>query len=197
MPDKVLGAISGNTKEAIKGQLEELIQKVNCNEAFKNVEIPILQQIKKHKEVMNQKSETDSWEVGTNLSLQQSTLNSGVSGNLASSISNQDEVRISNECPEIYLKVFEIKDVIDEVKDILKKMQIHKLVVLLDDVSEIDGDALKMFVDTIVAPLNNWSEEFIRFKVAFYPSCVHYGNIDPGKIDIINLDFYILLKNRY
>jgi len=192
LPDKVLGAISGNTKEAIKGQLEELIQKVNCNEAFKNVEIPILQQIKKQKEVMNQKSETDSSEVGTNLSLQQTTLNSGVSGNLASSISNQDEVRISNECTEIYLKVFEIKDVIDEVKDILKKMQIHKLVVLLDDVSEIDGDALKMFVDTIVAPLNNWSEEFIKFKVAFYPSRVHYGNIDPGKIDIINLDFYNL-----
>lgn len=192
LSDKVLGAISGNSKEAIKGQLEELIQKVNSNEAFKNVEIPILQQIKKQKEVMNQKSETDSSEVGADLSLQQSMLNSGVSGNLSSSISNQDEVRISNECTEIYLKVFEIKDVIDEVKDILKKMQIHKLVVLLDDVSEIDGDALKMFVDTVVAPLNNWSEEFIKFKIAFYPSRVHYGNIDPGKIDIINLDFYNL-----
>ena len=33
---------------------------------------------------------------------------------------------------------------------------------------------------------------FIKFKIAFYPSRVHYGNIDPGKIDVINLDFYNL-----
>ena len=78
------------------------------------------------------------------------------------------------------------------IKDILSKMQIKHLILLLDDVSEIDGDALKLFIDTIVSPLNNWSEEFIKFKIAFYPSRIHYGKIDPGKIDIINLDFYDL-----
>ena len=32
----------------------------------------------------------------------------------------------------------------------------------------------------------------LKFKIAFYPSRVHFGNIDPGKIDVINLDFYNL-----
>ena len=71
-------------------------------------------------------------------------------------------------------------------------MKIQHLVILLDDVSEIENDALELFIDTIVAPLNNWSEEFIKFKVAFYPNRIHYGKIDPGKIDVVNLDFYNL-----
>lgn len=105
---------------------------------------------------------------------------------------NAEENRISSEYIDIYLRIFDIKHVISEVKNILGQMSIHKLIVLLDDVSEIDSEALRMFIDTIVAPLNNWSEEFIKFKIAFYPSRVHYGNIDPGKIDVINLDFYNL-----
>jgi len=71
-------------------------------------------------------------------------------------------------------------------------MKIKKLVVMLDDVSEIDDQALVLFMDTIVSPLNNWSNDFIKFKIAFYPGREHYGKIDPGKIDIINLDFYDL-----
>lgn len=71
-------------------------------------------------------------------------------------------------------------------------MKITKLVVMLDDVSEIDGEALKLFIDTIVAPLNNWSDEFVKFKIAFYPGRVHYGAIDLGKIDKVQLDFYEL-----
>lgn len=85
-----------------------------------------------------------------------------------------------------------MKNIICEVKEILSMLEIQHLVILLDDVSEINEDSLKTFIDTIVAPLNNWSEEFIKFKVAFYPSRVHYGKIDPGKIDVINLDFYDL-----
>lgn len=115
-------------------------------------------------------------------------------------IKNEVKYGDVNECKDgneteytnILLQVFEIKNIIDEIKSILKKMGITKLVIMLDDVSEIEETAIKLFIDTVVAPLNNWSEEFVKFKVAFYPSRVHYGKIDPGKIDIINLDFYNL-----
>lgn len=93
---------------------------------------------------------------------------------------------------EVFLKVFQIKDVISEIKEILTALNIKHLVILLDDLSEIDDDAIKTFIDTIVAPLNNWSEEFIKFKIAVYPNRLHYGKIDPGKVDSINLDFYNL-----
>ena len=74
-------------------------------------------------------------------------------------------------------------------------MQIHRLVLLLDDVSEIEHSAMKTFIDSIVAPLNNWSNEFIKFKIAFYPGRTYYGTIDPGKIDTVYLDFYKLYSN--
>ena len=71
-------------------------------------------------------------------------------------------------------------------------LKVKHIVVLLDDFSEIDDFAIRTFVDAILAPLNNWSDEFIKFKVAAYPDRIYYGKIDPGKIDVINLDFYNL-----
>jgi len=64
--------------------------------------------------------------------------------------------------------------------------------VFLDDFSEIEESSLKRFVDVVLAPLNNWSEEFIKFKIAAYPNRLHFGDIDKGKVDIIDLDFYNL-----
>lgn len=105
---------------------------------------------------------------------------------------SENAKKMEESLTDICLKVFDIQQVIADIKAILGKMKIQHLVILLDDVSEIENDALELFVDTIVAPLNNWSEEFIKFKVAFYPNRIHYGKIDPGKIDVVNLDFYNL-----
>src|SRR5690606_7996390 len=92
----------------------------------------------------------------------------------------------------IFLQVFQIKTFIEELKEILTAVKIRHIVVLLDDFSEIDHFAIKTFVDVVLAPLNNWSDEFIKFKVAAYPNRIYYGKIDPGKVDTINLDFYAL-----
>jgi len=51
---------------------------------------------------------------------------------------------------------------------------------------------MRVVVDTILAPLNNWSDELIKFKVAAYPARVYYGDIDKTKIDEIYLDLYYL-----
>jgi hypothetical protein len=90
------------------------------------------------------------------------------------------------------LKVFQIKEIITGIKETLSILDIRHLYVLLDDFSEIEDESIITFVDVILAPLNNWSEEFIKFKVAAYPNRIYYGKIDPGKIDTINLDFYNL-----
>ena len=88
--------------------------------------------------------------------------------------------------------MFQIKDIISGIKETLSILKIRHLYILLDDFSEIDDDSIITFVDVILAPLNNWSEEFIKFKVAAYPNRIYYGKIDPGKIDTIKLDFYNL-----
>jgi DNA-binding MarR family transcriptional regulator/DNA-directed RNA polymerase subunit RPC12/RpoP len=45
------------------------------------------------------------------------------------------------------------------------------------------------FVDVVLAPLNNASNEAIKLKIAGYPGRVYYGRIDSTKIDTISLDF--------
>jgi DNA-binding transcriptional ArsR family regulator len=69
---------------------------------------------------------------------------------------------------------------------------IKHLYVFIDDFSELPEDAMGVVVDTLLAPLNNWSEELIKFKVAAYPTRVYFGQIDRTKIDEIYLDLYRL-----
>ncbi len=52
----------------------------------------------------------------------------------------------------------------------------------------------KLFVDVVLAPLNNASYETIKLKVAAYPGRIYYGRIDPSKVDTLYLDFSVLYK---
>src|SRR5690606_38583720 len=161
------------------------------------IEIPILQTIKiGQKDLLENTKERNTslkgFEVKAGIS------KDGVKGGIKSDLgvewknknssTNENEQNFSN----VFLKVFQIKEIIVGIKEALSILKIRHLYVLLDDFSEIDDDSIITFVDVILAPLNNWSEEFIKFKVAAYPNRIYYGKIDPGKIDTINLDFYNL-----
>jgi hypothetical protein len=75
-----------------------------------------------------------------------------------------------------------------KLKALLATIGVRHLYVFVDDFSELPLDAMKIVVDTILAPLNNWSEELIKFKVACYPGRIYLGEIDKGKIDELTLD---------
>ncbi|WP_294454136.1 hypothetical protein [uncultured Allofournierella sp.] len=186
--EKIRGSLGGNSVDDIKEEIQQLNQRIDDNSSFKSIEIPILQQIKSTvgKSLKNNNQITSSRKVGIDTTTITLGIEKGISD--CSEVAENKEDELTSLC----MKVFEIKKVISDIKFILGKMHIKHLVIMLDDVSEIDNDAIRLFIDTIVAPLNNWSEEFIKFKVAFYPNRVHYGKIDHGKIDKINLDFYNL-----
>lgn len=190
--EKIVGNISGNSSEEIKKQINALNMQIDDNYKLKNIEIPVLQQrrVKLGDENKHSQTDTVNAKVGNSIALDNVKISSEIGGINCQSLENQS-VR-EEEYTQILLKVFQVKNIIEEIKVILGKMKITKLVIMLDDVSEIDSEALKLFIDTIVAPLNNWSDEFIKFKIAFYPGRVHYGAIDPGKIDTVQLDFYEL-----
>jgi len=61
--------------------------------------------------------------------------------------------------------------------------------------SELPEEAMCVVVDSILAPLNNWSDELIKFKVAAYPGRIYYGAIDKSKIDEQNLDVLFPLRH--
>lgn len=102
--------------------------------------------------------------------------------------STAEEAEFSN----ILMRTFSIKDYIIRLKKLLQTIGVTRLYVFVDDFSELPEAAMRLVVDALLAPLNNWSEELVKFKVAAYPGRVYYGAIDRTKIDEINLDIYSL-----
>lgn len=195
--ERTLGKLLGTRAASVKQKIKKLDSRIDNNEHLKEIEIPVIKQSSISVSISNEKQKSSSKTRGggeISTTLQADAIGLAIKNNSMSNTANLNKevagksVRFS----EILLKVFEIKDTIAEIQQILKELQIKHLVILLDDMSEIDDDAIKTFIDTIVAPLNNWSEEFIKFKIAAYPNRIHYGKIDPGKVDTINLDFYNL-----
>ena len=93
---------------------------------------------------------------------------------------------------DLLVRTFDVKALIARIKDLLQKLEIRNLYVLVDDFSELPEDAMRIVVDVLLARLNNWSDEFIKFKVAAYPGRIYYGQIDKTKVDEIYLDLYQL-----
>lgn len=120
---------------------------------------------------------------------------------ISGEIGNQEAIKngskLEEQFSEILLQYFDPKTILVKIKELLSQIGIKYVFICLDDFSEIEENAMKIFVDTIVAPLNNWSEEFFKFKIAGYPGRVYLGNIDPTKIEQIKLDYYDLyLSNK-
>jgi hypothetical protein len=115
---------------------------------------------------------------------------------IKASLSHKNSVGATNtegiKYSDILMRTFDTKEFILRLKQILNKINVKHLYIFVDDFSELPEEAMKVVVDTLLAPLNNWSEELIKFKVAAYPGRVYYGNIDKTKIDEINLDLYDL-----
>jgi hypothetical protein len=93
---------------------------------------------------------------------------------------------------DILIRAFNIKELLEQLKKLLAAIQIRHLYILIDDFSELPEEAMKVVVDSLLAPLNNWSDEFIKFKVAAYPGRIYYGDIDRTKIDEVYLDLFYL-----
>lgn len=93
---------------------------------------------------------------------------------------------------DVLMRTFNIREYIVKLHELLGKIAISHLYIFVDDFSELPAGAMKVVVDSIIAPLNNWSDELIKFKVAAYPGRIYYGSIDKTKIDEVNLDLFAL-----
>ena len=124
----------------------------------------------------------------------------GVSGEYTSkenvTIKDTSKKDIEDQYSEVLLKCFNPLLILKNIKSLLEKIGIKYVFICLDDFSEIDFPAMKVFVDVIIAPLNNWSEEYFKFKIAAYPGRLYLGDIDPQKIDQLRLDYYDLYQAR-
>lgn len=99
------------------------------------------------------------------------------------------------EYADIVLRSFPFQEILDRIKELLIGVQLKRLFVFFDDFSELSWIEQKLFVDVVLSPLNNSSDEAVKLKVAGYPGRIYYGKIDPSKVDTISLDFYQIYKS--
>lgn len=111
-------------------------------------------------------------------------------------LKDTEESSCKTEFSNAVLKYFDIKKcLIDSFLKIRDILQVKYIYIYLDDYSEMDKEAQELFMDWFFAPLNNISDDFVKFKIATYPSRFYFGKLDNQKVDEIHLDFYNSLSS--
>ncbi len=190
--DKIKSKVGLSRPDKAISELKEIRQRILDNKHLQNIELETISKVN----VIDKVSylEDTNFELGSQLGAKINPVTpqveAGVNGKMGHKNSSVEENEKAYN--RVFAKIFEITEIIDKIKNILAEMKLRKLFIILDDYSEIDQTALKMFCDLIVNTLNNNSDNFIKFKISAYPGRVELGELDLQKIDIRYLDYYQL-----
>lgn len=181
----------GHVKERFSGNLNELFEELD--ELIEELDDESFISVLGIKTVGNKKQEEEAYSEEMKASSKAKfskdpAVEFGLEAQASASAKGVSETSYS----DLLLRVFNVKALLTKLKEILSNLDVKTLYILVDDFSELPEDAMKVVVDLLLAPLNNWSEEFIKFKVAAYPGRIYYGAIDKTKIDEVYLDIYKL-----
>jgi len=161
---------------SINHELNEIEKSIK--DVIKNVDVSLIQKFKSVNESSKNKSGKAGIKISETPGLELSTDSSSVHS-------------IKSEFEQTLVRYLDIKkSLINNLIKIKEILQIDHLYIFLDDYSEIDEGAQKIFMDWFIAPLDNLSEDFVKFKIAAYPHRFYYGKLDNSKIDEISLDFF-------
>lgn len=178
-------------KKSFEKELEDLFEEI---EEFKSNDITILKQKKllQNNEQATNVTTTKGFELGGSYNTSP-VATAKMTYNNSNNYSENN--KLQSEFSEVLLRYFNVKEIMNRLKEVLSKIGIKTVFICLDDFSEIELKPMEIFVDTIVAPLNNWSDEFFKFKISAYPGRLYLGEIDPTKVEQIKLDYYDLYKS--
>ncbi|WP_313532029.1 hypothetical protein [Sphingobacterium multivorum] len=167
-----------DTNKVLSIQLELNKIEVELESSFEKIDINLFSSIGKELEI----SKTNSNDFDLSLSKDPS---------VKMKFQNGNGQKIKEEFNNIFINFFNVKSLlIDNLTAIKEILGIRNLYIYLDDFSEIDYDAQVIFINHFIAPLNNLSENFVKFKIATYRGRLYLGKIDRSKIDFIHLDFF-------
>jgi hypothetical protein len=188
---RVSGSVWERIKETFTGSLNELFEGLDgiLEEVEDEQFISVLGVKSISRTASTKESHSDTLKENLGLTVSaKPTLTVGLQGDFKDESQAQTETQYS----DILMRAFNIKELLVRIKEVLGALKIRHLYILIDDFSELPQDAMKVVVDVLLAPLNNWSDEFIKFKIAAYPGRIYYGDIDKTKVDEVCLDLYEL-----
>lgn len=179
--------------DELKTALQALSERIKAT-PLKSDELPILVKIDGNikNKAAKARGTSNNERIGGLISPTSSSINvDAASSAFEKSLEDQE---LYQEYSDVVLKSFPFYEIIREIRGLLDEAQLQRVVIFFDDFSELKLVDQKLFVDVVLSPLNNASNEAIKLKVAGYPGRVYYGRIDPGKVDTISLDFVDLYE---
>ena len=178
--------------EDLKHSLDDISKRVKSSRLEQH-EIPVLQkitsQIRQKRQQENSQQTNDTAKIAGKASIANAEISAEASASYTDFDKTLDDSEIYNEYSDVVLKSFPFGEIIEEIQTLISESDLLRLVVFFDDFSELKFIDQRLFVDVVLSPLNNSSNETIKLKIAAYPGRVYYGKIDPGKADTISLDF--------
>lgn len=192
--DKLKSRLGFSKTDKAIARLRAIKERITNNEHLQKIELQIIQEVANVTSTTTTKEKTKSSNVGANVQQGQTDLTMGVQANGSVQDINGRIEGDEKQFNRVFARIFEITAVIEEIKNVLQEMEYKRLYLILDDYSEIDQTALRLFCDLIVNMLNNNSDNFIKLKISAYPGRVELGELDRQKIDIRYLDYYQLYK---
>jgi hypothetical protein len=173
--------LTGSSAELFE-KLDDLISEIN-NDQYLNITGGFIKQASNETSDKLENKESAGLSAGFKSGL-------AVSGDyLVSKLQELQEKKCEN-FSHVFIRLFRIKELISELKEIVSTLKLKHIYIFIDDFSELPKNEMEEVVDTILAPFNNWSDEFIKLKVAVYPGRLYFGDIDRTKIDEVYLDIY-------
>lgn len=179
--------------EELKARFTELSQQIR-NNRLQDHELPALRQIQQKQRTRLAESDATNDSVGSNAGISPVGPSAAVYAQTEQFEQSLEDNDLYREYSSVVFQSFPFQDIIEEIRDLIDGAGMRRLVVFFDDFSELHLLDQRLFVDVVLAPLNNASHEKIKLKVAGYPGRVYYGRIDPTKVDTLCLDFSSLYE---
>lgn len=123
---------------------------------------------------------------GAELSI--NTAGGGASGKYEQSYDEEETLESS----QYVVRNFNFHKFVLALKDAVAGMGVRRIVIFVDDYSELTAPAQEVIMDKVIHPLETASNEFVKFKIAAYPGKYYLGELDPSKVDFINLDISVV-----
>jgi DNA-binding MarR family transcriptional regulator len=186
---RITSSVLNRVKEAFTGSASELFEKLDefIDDLKRNEFLDITGSIQAAKQ--NEDKQKEKAKMATEATAKVAANPFAQAKILAEVISELERTRSQN-YSQVFIRVFNIRGLITRLREILTGLNVRHLYIFIDDFSELPRCDMEQVVDTILAPFNNWSDEFIKLKIAVYPGRLYAGAIDLSKVDEVYLDIY-------
>lgn len=182
------GSWKKRVREAFTGSFDDLNR--SLDDFIASLETPQFVNVQGLRQPVSRSMHRDETDDGLKAGLKIDS--SGPSGNLGAEHRDRKVAETEETYSDVLMRTFDLRRLISALKELLEPAGVKHLFIFLDDFSELPRPAMESVVNVLVAPLNNWSDELVKFKIAAYPGRIYYGDLDKSKIDEVSLDLHTL-----